>query len=144
MNQETKPRRASVNESGQVSSKTTTPEPIAATIPGLPPSLWKAYHERPHGHGKCLTGEARAWCEFAAVHLARCRPREPISCLVRLDILLVGRDERRWDVENRVKVLSDLLTRMGFWLDDSQVWDLRVRRELGRAERTAVEISPLD
>jgi Holliday junction resolvase RusA-like endonuclease len=49
---------------------------------------------------------------------------------------------RRWDVENRVKVLSDLLTRMAFWGDDSQVWELVVTRKEGRPERTEVTIAP--
>lgn len=113
------------------------------TIPGLPPTLWQAYHERRNGRGKCLTREAREWCAFATPYLVRHRPASPLGCRVRLEIVLIGRDERRWDVENRVKVLSDLLTRVGFWLDDSQVWDLHVTRERGREEATTVEIVPL-
>lgn len=114
---------------------------IQAEIPGLPVSLWAAYKNR-RGGGKCLSAEARAWCEEAALHLARYRPKRPISGRVRLEITLTSQGVRRWDVENRVKILSDLLTRMGFWGDDSQVWELVVTRKEGRPERTEVTIAP--
>lgn len=114
---------------------------IQAEIPGLPTSLWKAYRNR-KGGGKCLSAEARAWCDEAALHLARYRPKRPISGRVRLEITLTSPGARRWDVENRVKVLSDLLTRMAFWGDDSQVWELVVTRKEGRPERTEVTIAP--
>lgn len=115
---------------------------ITAEIPDLPPSLWKAYRPRRNG-GKYMSQEARSWCDFAAIHLRKHRPKKPMSGHLSLNITLVGKDQRRWDVENRVKVLSDLLTRMRFWGDDSQVWDLRVRRELGTTPTTRVEIAPL-
>jgi len=114
---------------------------IQAEIPGLPTSLWKAYRNR-KGGGKCLSAEARAWCDEAALHLARYRPKRPISGRVRLEITMTSPGVRRWDVENRVKVLSDLLTRMAFWGDDSQVWELVVTRKEGRPERTEVTIAP--
>ena len=114
---------------------------IHAEIPGLPVSLWRAYRNR-KGGGKCLSAEARAWRDEAALHLARYRPKRPISGRVRLEITLTSPGARRWDVENRVKVLSDLLTRMAFWGDDSQVWELVVTRKEGRPERTEVTIAP--
>jgi Holliday junction resolvase RusA-like endonuclease len=52
-------------------------------------------------------------------------------------------DRRKWDIENRVKLLSDLLMKMRFWLDDSQVWDLRVSRMVGYQERTEIRIVSL-
>jgi len=56
---------------------------------------------------------------------------------------LPGMDRRKWDIENRVKLLSDLLMKMRFWLDDSQVWDLRVSRMVGYQERTEIRIVSL-
>jgi len=56
---------------------------------------------------------------------------------------LTGMDRRKWDIENRVKLLSDLLMKMRFWLDDSQVWDLRVSRMVGYQERTEIRIVSL-
>jgi Holliday junction resolvase RusA-like endonuclease len=114
---------------------------IHMEIPGLPVSLWKAYRNR-KGGGKCLSAEARAWCDEAALHLMRHRPRRPMSGHVSLEITLTAPGNRRWDVENRVKILSDLLKRMGFWGDDSQVWELVVTRKEGRPERTEVTIAP--
>lgn len=116
--------------------------PIRAEIPDLPPSLWTAYKTR-RGGGKCLSQKARDWKDFATIHLLRARPRKPLTGHVSLDIVLVAKDNRRWDVENRVKVLSDLLTEMQFWGDDSQVWDLRVRREPGKVSVTKIEITPI-
>lgn len=115
---------------------------VCAEIPELPPSLWKAYRPRMNG-GKYLSPEAKAWCDRAAMRLLAHRPKKPMVGRLVLDITLVGKDQRRWDVENRVKVLSDLLTRMRFWEDDSQVWELRVRREMGKAPSTRLEISPM-
>ncbi len=56
---------------------------------------------------------------------------------------MTGMDRRKWDIENRVKLLSDLLMKMRFWLDDSQVWDLRVSRMVGYQERTEIRIVSL-
>lgn len=115
---------------------------IAAEIPGLPTTLWKAYTPR-RGGGKFLSAEARAWCELATIYLLRHRPESPLAGKIRLEIILTTSTKRRWDVDNRVKVLADLLTRMGFWGDDSQVWHLIVRREHGAPERTEILISQM-
>jgi len=56
---------------------------------------------------------------------------------------LTGMDRRKWDIENRVKLLSYLLMKMRFWLDDSQVWDLLVSRMVGYQERTEIRIVSL-
>ena len=115
---------------------------VCAEIPGLPPSLWKAYTMRRNG-GRCLSREARDWKDVAARALLPSRPRSPLAGIVRLSITLKAKGRRRWDIENRVKVLSDLLTEMCFWGDDSQVWDLRVRREIAPSDATKIEITPI-
>lgn len=67
------------------------------------------------------------------------RPKEPSSAPVRLDIWLtfsIVAPKRLWgtwkvtkpDVDNYIKTFVDCMTKTGFFEDDAQVVDLRVRK----------------
>lgn len=48
----------------------------------------------------------------------------------------------RPDCSNLIKLLEDTMTEMGFWEDDSQIYDLRVRKFRGNEPGISIRISP--
>lgn len=77
------------------------------------------------------------------------RPKEPSEVAIRLDVWLtfsIAAPKRLWgtwkitrpDVDNYVKTLIDCMTQTGFWTDDAQVVDLRVRKTY--AEKASIFI----
>lgn len=72
-------------------------------------------------------------------HLLPHRPQEPIKGPVRLTVKFLfkantqkqhGKPKTtRPDTDNMVKLLKDCMTKCGYWLDDSQVYDERVIKE---------------
>lgn len=49
---------------------------------------------------------------------------------VSVSIHLFPPDRRRFDIDNRIKICQDSITKAGLWNDDSQVDELHVYREL--------------
>jgi Holliday junction resolvase RusA-like endonuclease len=48
------------------------------------------------------------WRDLAAAHLLGQRPVQ-MDCMVAVDILLTAPDKRKWDIDNRVKPIMDVL-----------------------------------
>ena len=55
--------------------------------------------------------------------------REAYDGAVSLDVKFRVKDRRRWDIDNRLKVLQDCLMTGGVIEDDSQIKELHVKRE---------------
>lgn len=81
--------------------------------------------------------------------LAPYAPEEPMEGPVKLEVVWAyprGRHRdgepktTRPDADNIVKALQDVLTESGFWLDDSQVVDLRVTKIWAEEPRIVIDI----
>lgn len=46
------------------------------------------------------------------------------------------------DVDNLAKGLLDAMTKLGFWEDDAQIFDLRIQKRRGHSPRLEIEITP--
>lgn len=46
------------------------------------------------------------------------------------------------DVDNLAKGLLDAMTKLGFWEDDAQIFDLRIQKRRGHNPRLEIEITP--
>lgn len=100
----------------------------AGTIDAIPPSLWCVYGRDARG-GIHLTKEARAWKDHAQWRLNTQRPPAPFHgpLAVKVTFHVVPSWNPRWDLDNRLKLLFDVLT-SNVWADDSQVETMLVRR----------------
>ena len=70
---------------------------------------------------------------------------DPLSGRLKVEIVLHMPDRRRRDIDNAGgKAVTDSFTKSGFWLDDSQIDDLRIRRaELIKNGRAYILIEEL-
>ena len=96
----------------------------------LPPPL-SACFTNARGPGRVKTARYTAWI-MEAVSSARSQlglvePYDTIAAPVVADYQFGKPDNRKQDVENRAKAVSDLLVRAGILVDDSQIIDLRLR-----------------
>ena len=56
------------------------------------------------------------------------RERGALSYPLKVEVHAYMPDKRRRDIMNLEKTSSDALTRAGFWLDDTLIWDYRIVR----------------
>ena len=113
-----------------------------ASIPELPPSV---NHIWVQGKGRTYKPKAvLVWQETARLLLAHGKTiSEPYTGKVALFITLYVKNNRRMDIDNRIKCLQDCLEPAGLLKDDSQVWLLevgRVQDNEGKEERVEMEI----
>lgn len=88
--------------------------------------------------------------EWYTLGLKKHRPEEPIHGPVAISVWYeYGTDDKKkigtWkttrpDTDNLIKALKDTMTDLGFWDDDSQVADERIRKKWTTKERAGVTI----
>ena len=52
----------------------------------------------------------------------------PLQYSIAMDVFLFPPDRRQRDLDNHMKALQDALTQCGFWMDDSQIDQLKIYR----------------
>ena len=110
---------------------------ISMELKGLPPTVNNYY-----GRTGCTVykkTQARQWQEKAVSELSEHWGNiPPYSGAVDFHIVYLCKDNRKWDIDNRVKALQDCLEQAGIIENDRQVQSLHVRREYApdRAETT--------
>ena len=112
---------------------------IALELEGLPPTVNLLYRNR--GHIRYKTAAGREY-QKNVVSLLRnnWRDRPPYELPIKFQITFETKDKRRWDIDNRVKVLQDCLSMAGVIKDDRQVEILHVERKYGTKNVTYIEL----
>ena len=102
---------------------------VETEIEGLPPSvnsIWRSAHRT---WRVFKTNTAKDWQDNAIrVLQAASQTIEPYKGKVCFTLELYTKTKRRMDIDNRVKLVQDSLSPAGIIEDDSQVWELNVRR----------------
>lgn len=104
---------------------------LMVEIPALPPSVNRSVR---YGKGMFYDSAEKKQFKKIAVPLIRraYTGREAFDGKCALSVLLFDSTARRWDIDNRVKVVQDCLgvahDGAGVIKDDTCIWDLRVRR----------------
>ena len=112
--------------------------PLRFTLPERPPPLSACYINA-RGPGRVKSKRYMAWQSLCKLYLPR--PERPIAAPVAVVYDFHRPDNRRRDVFNLEKAVSDLLVDAGILEDDSQIWDGRVR--WGGAAPVTVRIEAL-
>ena len=118
---------------------------ISMWLDGLPPSVNHLYNR---GMKRVyINPEARAWKNYAAaaMTLNRNKSLTPAGSPVSIKICFITPNNRRWDIDNRLKALLDCLAKAEIIFDDSQVYALEMCREnvRGADPRTFIEVREL-
>lgn len=89
-----------------------------------------------------------------ALYLRTQRPEEPMSGAIALDLIFYFPAKKphkhgqakvtRSDVDNLAKLPIDIMTRLGYWNDDSQIFDLRIAKFYADQAGLMVRISEFD
>lgn len=110
---------------------------------GLPPTINSFYCRSRHNVYK--SPEAREWQQQTAEDIAdKWQDKPPYSGRIELRITYFIGNHRKWDIDNRVKVLQDCLEMAGVIENDSQIDSLIVRREYRKGIREITKISLLE
>ena len=106
-------------------------------LEGLPPSVNQMYRTGKSGT-RYKRSEVSDWQEETALKLRELWNKEAYTGNVEVHIVLTVKNNRRWDIDNRLKSLIDCLELGGVIEDDSQIWGIVAYKE--RGEKDGVEI----
>ena len=108
-------------------------------IEGLPPTVNHLY--RNSGHIRYKTAQGRKYQERVSGLLREAWGDRPVlMCPIEFRITFLTPDNRRWDIDNRVKALQDCLSEGGVIKDDRQIEILHVERKKSVKTGTKVEV----
>lgn len=115
----------------------TTPNPASCTVRlPFPPSVNSAW--RVFGNRLIISKSGRDYRETIAALVAEME-QQPFTGPLTVELWLVPKTRRKYDVDNFTKTLFDSLTKANFWEDDEQVYELIIhkypRPESDEAER---------
>ena len=112
-------------------------------LDGLPPTVNHSYEKR--GRRLYKSPECRKYQEGVSEKLHKeWGNRKRYAGPVELRITFYTKDQRRWDIDNRVKALQDCLSYGGVIQDDSQIRTLHVERRQGTGTLTVMEVKKDD
>lgn len=106
---------------------------------GLPPSANSMYRTGRYGT-RYKRSEVRDWQEDTAGRIRSSWADAPYVGKVEVHVVFTVKGKRRWDIDNRLKLLLDCLELGGVIEDDSQIWGIRAYKEAGQTDSVDMEI----
>ena len=111
---------------------------LSLDFAGLPPSVNQMYRTS-RGSARYKKPEVSEWQEeIAAVMRKAWGGKKPYADVVEVRVLFTVANDRRWDVDNRLKALLDCLAYGGVIHDDSQIWGIVAARVKGDTNTTKI------
>ncbi len=107
-------------------------------IPGLPPTTNQIYRTGSGRSFRYKTKETRDWETRVTCLMRAAKTQATNTKHVALHVTFTTPGKRRWDLDNRLKVLQDCLQKSGVIKDDSQIWELHIKREQGSETTTTI------
>ena len=114
-------------------------EILSLELDGLPPTVNNMY--RNVGHRRYKTAKCQEYQERVTEILRKkWKYRAALKGSIELRITFKTKEERRWDIDNRVKALQDCLSEGGVIEDDRQINILHVERHRSDKTVTLIEV----
>ena len=112
-------------------------------INSLPPTINNYYGRTSRTVYK--KDKAREWQAQVIEQLCNKWENKPaLTSRLELQIRFVAGNNRKWDIDNRIKPLQDCLERAGVIENDRQIERLSVRREYGTADQTHIIVKEIE
>lgn len=128
-------------EKGATAQPSLVVAPTFLTLP-IPPSVNDAYANRKgKGRGRVLTAKATDW-KLHAGHVLKAQKPQRFTCPV-LIVVNVERRSAMADVDNRMKLLFDLLVKEGVIVDDRFITGFATAWSPNHSERLHLAIMPV-
>lgn len=104
----------------------------------MPPSVNQMYRTGRYS-SRYKKPEVAEWQEeIASVMRNAWGGKKPYTDVVEVHVLFTVSNNRRWDVDNRLKALQDCLVYGGVIHDDSQIWGIIAARVKGESNTTKI------
>ncbi len=98
-------------------------------LDGLPPTVNQMYRTASKTHIRYKTKTTREYQAYVVNKIREVYIAEPYTGSVAVTVLFLTSDKRRWDIDNRLKVLLDCLQMAKLIADDKQVDKISLERQ---------------
>lgn len=118
----------------------TISELVRVMLKGLPPTVNHMYRTGRNGI-RYKRIEVEEWQEEVSGIIRKAwGENPPYEGNVEVRVLFRVKDNRRWDIDNRLKALFDCLEEGGAIKNDTQIWGIKAQRVSGEEDMTQVEM----
>ena len=115
-------------------------ELLTIELEGLPPTVNHLYRSTSTGR-RYKTSAGLDYQQLTANAIIEAwGDKPPYTGNIELRLTFLTSNNRRWDIDNRVKAIQDCLSMAGVILDDRQVITLHVERHYGTATKTILTV----
>ena len=109
-------------------------------LKGLPPTVNHMYRTGRNGV-RYKRMEVEEWQEeVSGIIREAWGEKPPYEGNVEVRVLFRVKDNRRWDIDNRLKALFDCLEEGGAIKNDTQIWGIKAQRVSGEKDMTEIEM----
>ncbi|MBQ3454819.1 MAG: RusA family crossover junction endodeoxyribonuclease [Synergistaceae bacterium] len=118
----------------------TISELLRIMLKGLPPTVNHMYRTGRNGI-RYKRMEVEEWQEeVSGIIREAWGEKPPYEGNVEVRVIFMVKDNRRWDIDNRLKALFDCLEEGGAIKNDTQIWGETAHRVLGKEDTTEIEM----
>ena len=118
----------------------TISELVRVMLKGLPPTVNHMYRTGRNGI-RYKRIEVEEWQEeVSGIIREAWGEKPPYEGNVEVRVLFRVKDNRRWDIDNRLKALFDCLEEGGAIKNDTQIWGIKAQRVSGEKDMTEIEM----
>ena len=118
----------------------TISELVRVMLKGLPPTVNHMYRTGRNGI-RYKRIEVEEWQEeVSGIIREAWGEKPPYEGNVEVRVVFRVKDNRRWDIDNRLKALFDCLEEGGAIKNDTQIWGIKAQRVSGEKDMTEIEM----
>lgn len=111
-----------------------------AYLDNLPPTVNHYYYRQAYGH-VAKKEIAQQWQKDTVLYfIVQNAGKALYTKNIEVNIIFTTNNKKRWDIDNRIKILLDCLTLADIIKDDSQIQRLHIERIYGKYIQTKITV----